>query len=120
MANPSYQDGNQAVTLLSIYCYNNAATYITYDGNPVLNATVKEFTDSDMSPTGSNTQTGFRKGTLNLQYSLTTDELTGATNEMKAGYIVSFRGRYYVVGQVSPAIKKNDVIKFSVQVLQLQ
>ncbi len=118
--NPSYEDGLQAVTLLTVHCYNNGADYITYDGNPALNATVREFTDSDLSPLGSDTTTGFRKGTINLQYTLVTDEQPGATNEMKAGYIISFRSRYYVVGQVSPAIKKNDVIKFSVAVLELQ
>lgn len=121
--NPNYQDGLQAVTLLSVYCYNNTATYMCYDGNPAEDATVKEFTDSDMQPLGSNTQTGFRKGTLNLQYDLATDEAnsTSATAKiMRPGFIVSFRSRYYVVGQVSPAIKKNDVIKFSVAVVELQ
>lgn len=118
--NPNYQDGLQAVTLLSVYCYNNGATYLTYDGNPTENSTVKEFTDSDMQPLGSNTQTGFRKGTLNLQYNLATDEQPNATNLMRPGFIVSFRSRYYVVGNVSAAVKKNDVIKFSVAVVELQ
>ena len=121
--NPNYSDGLQQVTLLSVLCYNNNATYMCYDGNPAENATVKEFTDSDMQPLGSNVQTGFRKGTLNLQYDLATDEAnsTSATAKiMRAGFIVSFRGRYYAVGQVSPAVKKNDVIKFSVAVLELQ
>ena len=118
--NPNYQDGLQAVTLLSVFCYNNSATYLCYDGNPAENATVKEFTDSDMQPLGSNTQTGFRKGTLNLQYNLATDEQPGATNLLRPGFVVSFRSRYYVVGQVSPAIKKNDVIKFSAAVTELQ
>lgn len=121
--NPSFQDGLQAVTLLSVFCYNNSATYLCYDGNPAENATVKEFTDSDMQPIGSNTQTGFRKGTLNLQYDLATDEANSSSATakiMRPGFIVTFRSRYYVVGQVSPAVKKNDVIKFSVGVVELQ
>jgi hypothetical protein len=121
--NPNYNDGLNAVTILAVYCYNNQATYMCFDGNPAENATVKEFADSDMQPLGSNTQPGFRKGTLNLQYDLATDEAnsTSATAKiMRPGFIVSFRSRYYVVGTPSPAVKKNDVIKFSVTVLELQ
>lgn len=116
----SYTDGIQATSVLSVYCYNNAASYITFDGDPGQESTQKEFTNSDMEPLGSDTRTGFRKGTLNLQYTLQTDELPGATNLMQPGFIVSFRSRYYVVGNVKPKVVKNDVIKFSVAVLELQ
>lgn len=118
--NPSYSDGLQAVTALSVFCYNNGATYITYDGDPGEDATVKQFTDSNMEPLGSDTRTGFRSGTLNLQYTLASDELPGATNLMRPGFIMSFRNRYYVAGAVKPKVVKNDVIKFSVTVLELQ
>lgn len=118
--NPGYLDGLQAITALSVYCYNNLATYMCYDGDPGEEATVKEFMNSDTSPIGSDTRTGFRKGTLNLQYDLATDEAPLATKEMRPGFIVLFRGRYYVVGAVKPKVVKNDVIKFSVAVLELQ
>ena len=118
--NTSYTDGLQATTVLSVFCYNNSATYITYDGDPGQESTQKEFTNADMEPLGSDTRTGFRKGTLNLQYTLAVDELPGAANQMHPGFIVSFRGRYYVVGNVKPKVVKNEVIKFSVAVLELQ
>lgn len=118
--NPNYLDGLQAVTSLSVYCYNNLATYMCYDGDPSINANQTEFADSDNAPLGSFTNAGFRKGTLNLQYTLAADELPGATNLMQPGFIVSFRNRYYVVGTPSEKVVKNDVIKFSVAVLELQ
>lgn len=118
--NPSYTDGLQAVTILSVYCYNNAQTYMCYDGDPGEEATTKEFMNSDTSPIGSDTRTGFRKGTLNLQYTLATDEAPTSAVQMRPGYILSFRGRYYVTGPVKPKVAKNDVIKFSVAVLELQ
>lgn len=118
--NPSYTDGLQAIVDLSVYCYNNAATYMCFDGDPSINANQTEFADSDKGPLGSFTNASFRKGTLNLQYNLATDELPGATNLMQPGYIISFRSRYYVVGTPSEKVVKNDVIKFSVAVLELQ
>lgn len=118
--NPSYADGLQGVTDLTVYCYNNDTTYITYDGDPGEEATLKEYTDSNEEPLGSDTRVGFRKGTLNLQYELTTDELPGATRLMRPAFIVKFRNRYYVAGAVKPKVIKNDVIKFSVEVTELQ
>lgn len=117
---PNYTDGLQAVIDLSVYCYNNLATYMCYDGDPSVNANQTEFADSDKAPLGSFTNAGFRKGTINLQYNLAIDELPGATNLMQPGYILSFRGRYYVSATPSEKVVKNDVIKFSVAVLELQ
>jgi hypothetical protein len=119
-SNPQYLDGLQAVNTLSVYCYNNAATYMCFDGDPSIQANQTEFADSDNAPLGSFTNAGFRKGTLNLQYNLATDELPGATNLMQPGFILSFRGRYYVAGTPTENVVKNDVIKFSVAVLELQ
>jgi hypothetical protein len=118
--NPSYVDGLVGISDLAVYCYNNLATYVTYDGDPGEEATVKEFLDSNDEPLGSDTRTGFRKGSMNLQYDLTTDELPGATKLMRPGFIVGFRNRYYVVGAVKPKLVKNDVIKFSIEVYELQ
>lgn len=118
--NPQYIDGLQATTDLSVFCYNNSATYMCYDGDPSIQANQTEFADSDKAPLGSFTNAGFRKGTLNLQYTLATDELVGATNLMQPGFIISFRGRYYVAGTPSEKVVKNEVIKFSVAVLELQ
>lgn len=118
--NPSYADGLQGVTTLSAYCYNNNRTYICYDGDPGTDAAQKQWTDSNEEPLGSDTRTGFRSGTLNLQYTLAVDELPGDVDELKTGFIILFRNRYYVAGAVKPKVVKNEVIKFSVAVLELQ
>lgn len=118
--NPRYDDGLQGTTTLSVYCYNNAQTYMCHDGDPGEDSTQIEWTDSDNGPLGSSTVTSFRKGTLNLQYTLIADELQSSANQIRPGYIVSFRARYYVCGNVKPKVVKNDVIKFSVAVMELQ
>jgi hypothetical protein len=116
---PAYTDGLQAVSDLAVNCLNTGANYICYDGDPSEDAAQKEFSNADMNPLGSWTATGFRKGTLNLQYTLASDELPGAANEVRPGFIMLFRGRYYVAGGVKNKIVKNDVIKFSVAVTQV-
>ncbi len=118
--NPNYVDGLEAVVALSVYCYNNGVTYMTYDGDPGQASAQTDLMNSDKQLIGSVTYAGgARKGTLNLQYNLATDETPGSANEVKNGYVVSFRGRYYVVDQVKPKIVKNDVIKFSCQATEL-
>jgi len=118
--NPRYSDGIQGVTELSVFCYNNSVTYICYDGDPSEDGVQKLWTDSNMEPLGSDNRTGFRKGTLNLQYTLATDELNSSANQMRPGYVVSFRARYFVTGKIGSKVVKNDVIKFSVEVTELQ
>lgn len=118
--NPSYDDGLQAVIALSVYDYNNGATYMTYDGSPAMGAAQTDLMNSDKQLIGSVTYQGPRKGSLNLQYALATDEIPTAANEVKNAHIISFRSRYYVVDSVSPKIVKNEVIKFSVNVTELQ
>jgi hypothetical protein len=117
---PKYSDGLQATTELSVLCYNNNTTYLCYDGDPSESATQKEWTDSDMSPIGSDTRVGFRKGTINLQYNLAVDEAPGSANLVRPGYVISFRSRFYVCGEPKTKIIKNDVIKFAVTVLEIQ
>lgn len=118
--NPSYEDGLQAVVALSVYCYNNAQTYMTYDGDPSLGAAQTQLKNSDKQLIGSVTYIEGRTGTLNCQYALATDEIPTSANELKPTYIVSFRGRYYVCGALKGKIVKNDVIKFSIAVTELQ
>jgi len=60
-----------------------------------------------------------RKGVLNAQYSLTTDELPGANNLLSPAYIISFRQRFYVCGPVKTPIQKNDIIKLSAEITEL-
>lgn len=118
--NPSYDDGLQAVIALSVYCYNNGITYMTYDGDPSQAAAQTDLMNSDKQLIGSVTYAGgARKGSLNLQYNLAADELPGSTNVLKNGYVVSFRGRYYVVSEAKPKVVKNDVIKFSCTVTEI-
>ena len=117
---PSYDDGLQAVIALSVYDYNNGVTYMTYDGDPGAASAQTDLMNSDKQLIGSVTYDGGpRKGTLNLQYNLATDEIPGSANQLKNSHVVSFRGRYYVVDQVKPKIVKNDVIKFSCQATEL-
>lgn len=118
--NPSYVDGLQAVVALSVYCYNNALTYMTYNGDPSLASAQTDLKNSDNQLIGSVTYIDGRKGTLALQYNLATDEAPSSANEIKPTYIVSFRGRFYVVGNVKTAVVKNDVIKMTVDVTELQ
>lgn len=118
--NPSYQDGLIQVVELSVYCYNNGGTYITYDGDPSSGAQKFEARNSDNQLIGSTTFIDGRKGTINCQYTLTADELPGSANEIKPGFIVSFRQRFFVVGNVKTPIKKNEIIKFSFEVEELQ
>lgn len=118
--NPRYTDGLQAVTDLSVLCYNNSVTYLCADGDPGEEGVQKLFTDTDEQPLGSDNRTGFRVGTLNLQYTLAADELQSSANQMRPGYVVKFRDRFYVTGKVSPKVVKNEVIKFSVAVTELQ
>jgi hypothetical protein len=118
--NASYVDGLQAVVALSVYCYNNGLTYMTYNGDPSTGAAQTENRNSDNQLIGSVTYIDGRKGTLALQYALATDEAPSSANEIKTSYIVSFRGRFYVVGAVKTPIVKNDVIKMSCDVTELQ
>ncbi len=118
--NPSYADGLNAVIALSVLCYNNGVTYMTYDGDPSAGGLLTDLTNSDKQEIGSVTYQGPRKGTLNLQYKLATDESPASANQFLPAYILSFRGRYYVAGKVGPKVTKNDVIRFSVEVTELQ
>lgn len=118
--NPSYQDGLKQVVDLSVYCYNNGATYTTYNGDPSEGAQVVEARNSNNQLEGSTTFVDARKGTINCQYTLTADELPGATNMLRPGFIVSFRQRFYVVGPMKSPIVKNEIIKFSFEATELQ
>ncbi len=118
--NPSYTDGLSQVVTLSVYCYNNGATYTTYSGDPSEGAQKFEARNSDNQLIGSVTFIDGRQGTLNCQYTLIGDEAPGATNLLRPGYIVAFRQRFYVVGAVKTPIEKNQIIKFSAEVTELQ
>ncbi len=118
--NPSYQDGLSQVVDLSVYCYNNAATYTTYNGDPSEGAQVFEARNSNNQLIGSTTFVDARKGTINCQYTLTADELPGATNMLRPGFVVSFRNRFYVVGPMKQPVVKNEIIKFSFEATELQ
>lgn len=117
--NPSYVDGLAAVVALSVYCYNNQATYMTYSGDPSLGAPQTDLQDSDKRTIGTVGYTSPRKGTLQLQYKLATDEIPGAQNLILPNFILSFRGRYYIAGEPKTTIVKNDVIKIAVPVVEL-
>jgi hypothetical protein len=117
---PSYVDGLSQVVALSVYCYNNGATYMTYNGDPSPGAAQTENRNSDAQRIGSVTYIDGRSGNLAMQYNLATDEVPGAANLLQPGFIVSFRGRFYVLGEVKQPIVKNDVIKISAAVIELE
>jgi hypothetical protein len=114
-----YVDGLSQVIALSAYCYNNGKTYLCYDGDPSATASKVDATDSDKRRIGSVVNQTGREGTLNLQYTLATDELPTSANLLKPGFIVSFRSRFYVLGEPKVKIIKNEAIKFSVSVTEL-
>lgn len=118
--NASYVDGLQSVVDLSVYCYNNGATYMTYNGDPSPGAAQTELRNSDNQLIGSVTYADGRKGNLALQYALAVEEIPGATNLLQPGFIVSFRGRLFVVGAVKTPVVKNDVIKIAPAITELQ
>lgn len=118
--NPSYTDGLSQAVALSVFCYNNGATYTTYNGDPSAGAQQFEARNSDNQLIGSVTFIDGRKGSLNCSYTLLADEAPGAANELKPGYIVSFRNRFYVVGAMKVPIVKNEIIKFSGEITELQ
>lgn len=118
--NPSYVDGLQAVIDLSVYCYNNAKTYMTYNGDPSPGAAQTQLRNSDGQLIGSVTYIDGRTGTIAMQYDLATDEIPNATNLVLPDYIVAFRQRFYVLGAVKTPIVKNDVIKLSADATELQ
>lgn len=116
---PTYVDGLAAVVALSAYCYNNGATYMCYSGDPSLGAPQTELQNSDKQMIGTVGYTSPRKGTLQLQYKLATDEIPGAVNLILPNFVLSFRGRYYLCGEPKTTIVKNDVIKIAVPVVEL-
>lgn len=118
--NSNYVDGLQAVVALSVYCYNNGATYMTYNGDPSPGAAQTELRNSDNQLIGSVTYADGRKGNLSLQYALAVDEIPGANNLLQPGFIVSFRQRFFVVGAVKTPIEKNQVIKFAPEITEIQ
>lgn len=118
--NANYVDGLQPVVALSVYCYNNGATYMTYSGDPSPGAAQTDLRNSDNQLIGSVTYADGRKGNISLQYALAVDEIPGAANLLQPGYIVSFRQRFFVVGAVKTPIEKNNVIKFSPALTELQ
>ncbi len=118
--NSTYVDGLQAVVALSVYCYNNGLTYMTYNGDPSAGAAQTDNKNSDNQLINTVTYIDGRKGTLALQYNLATDEIPSSANQILPTYIVSFRGRFYVVGSVKAPIVKNGVIKISCDVTELQ
>ncbi len=118
----SYQDGDiaAAAEALSVYCYNNATTYSSDSADPSPTVVRAETTNSNGQVTGSTNFINQRVGTINLTYDSITDELDGATKQLLPTYIVSFRGRYYVLGAVSTPITKGEAVTVAAEVSELQ
>ena len=115
----AYVDGLSQAIAVSAYCYNNGQTYITYDGDPSATSSKTDATDSDKRRIGSVVLNTGREGTLNLQYTLQKDELPNSANLLRPGYILSFRNRFYVLGDPKVKVLKNEAIKFSAAVTEL-
>ncbi len=120
--NISYQDGDVAAAAeaLSVYCYNNGQTYSSDSADPSETVVRTETTNSDGQVTGSTNFVNQRVGTINLTYDAITDELDGATKQIRPTFILSFRGRYYVVGNVSNPITKGEAVTVAAEVSELQ
>jgi hypothetical protein len=120
--NVSYQDGDiaAAASAMAVYCYNNGQTYSSDSADPSLQSVRTETRNSNGQLTGSVTYIDARAGTVNFTYDSISDELDGSGKEMKPGYVVSFRGRFYVVGNISSPITKGEAVTVAAEVLELQ
>lgn len=120
--NISYQDGDiaAAAEALSVYCYNNGQTYSSDSADPSPSVVRTETTNSNGQVTGSTNFINQRTGTINLTYDSLSDELDGATKQILPTYILSFRGRFYVAGNVSTPITKGEAATIAVDVSELQ
>lgn len=120
--NINYQDGDiaAAAEALSVYCYNNGQTYSSDSADPSPTVVRAETTNSNGQVTGSTNFINQRVGTINLTYDSIGDELDGATKQLLPTYIVSFRGRFYVLGNVSNPITKGEAVTVAAEVAELQ
>jgi hypothetical protein len=120
--NINYQDGDiaAAAEALSVYCYNNGQTYSSDSADPSPTVVRTETTNSNGQVTGSTNFINQRTGTINLTYDSIGDELDGATKQILPTYILSFRGRFYVCGNVSTPITKGEAVTIAVEVSELQ
>jgi hypothetical protein len=118
--NLSYVDGIIAAVSMSAYCYNNATTFTAFSGDPSEGAVQTDLRNSDQQLIGTITFIDGRRGSIQLQYDLLEDEAPGATKLVRPTYIFSFRGRYFVAGAVPTPVVKNEVIKFSPALTELQ
>jgi len=120
--NISYQDGDiaAAAEALSVYCYNNGQTYSSDSGDPSETVVRTESTNSNGQVTGSTNFVNQRVGTINITYDSINDELDGATKQLRPTYIISFRGRFYVLGNVSNPITKGEAVTVAADVAELQ
>lgn len=120
--NINYQDGDiaAAASALSVYCYNNGQTYSSDSGDPSETVVRTETTNSDGQVTGSTNFVNQRVGTINITYASISDELDGATKQLRPTYIISFRSRFYVIGNVSNPIVKGEDVTVAAEVSELQ
>jgi hypothetical protein len=61
-----------------------------------------------------------RVGTINLTYDSLSDEAPLSGKEVMPGHVVSFRSRYYVVGNVSTPITQGEAVTIAAEVSELQ
>lgn len=120
--NISYQDGDiaAAAEAMSVFCYNNSTTYSSDSADPSPTVVRTETTNSNGQVTGSTNFINQRVGTINLTYDSIGDELDGAAKQILPTYILSFRGRFYVAGNVSTPITKGEAVTIAVEVSELQ
>ena len=120
--NINYIDGDQAAAAasMSVYCYNNGQTYASDSADPSPTVVRTETLNSNGQVTGSTNYINQRVGTINLTYDSIDDELDGATKQLLPTYVVSFRGRFYVLGNVSNPITKGEATTVAAEVSELQ
>lgn len=113
-SNPQFQDGVAAITEGIVSCLNNSVDYLYADDAIGETALHMEHDNPAGEALGSHTQaTGRYKGPMSLQL-LEADDLLP-----RPGYVLSFRGKYYVIsGDIGPALKRNDVIRIKPPVTQ--
>lgn len=105
---------------MTVYCPNNGQTYTSDSADPSLTAVETLTENSNAQVTGSVTRINHRVGTINLTYDSLSDEAPDSGKEVKPTYILQFRGRNYIVGNVSTPITNGESVTIAAEVKEAQ
>ena len=119
---PKYTDGRSAILDPILECLNIAGSGTTYQRYEYLSDTidreaiVKEHSDADGSPLGSDTREGHAKGVINLQLTYASDTIARPAHIIHLNTTGDGADEYFVAGKFGRARTRNDIVKGSLQV----